>query len=120
MSRKAALLLAVFLLAALPALAASKRSDVKIINRSDWTIDHFFMSSSVEKEWGPDQLGQEVIAPGGTFTLQNIPCDTYDIKLIDEDGDECVVTEVDVCSGDQKWVINSEELAKCQGYGDGN
>ncbi len=73
MSRKAALLLAAFLLAAVPALAASKRSDVKIINRSDWTIDHLFASSSSEKEWGPDQLGQEVIAPAGPSPCRTSP-----------------------------------------------
>lgn len=118
MSRKALLFLVAFVLAAVPALAASKRSDVKIVNKSDWSIAMFYLSSSDSEEWGPDQLGDHVIEKGGgTFTLQNIPCDVYDIKLIDEEGDECVVEKVDVCAGQQEWVINSEDLASCQGYG---
>jgi hypothetical protein len=102
-------------LLAVPALAASK-SDVRIVNQSDWAIHHLFLSSVEDDKWGPDQLGEYTIEPGESFTLRNIPCDLYDIKLIDEEGDECVVTGVEVCKNDQSWVITSEDLAACQGY----
>lgn len=94
------------------ALAAS---DVMIENASDWSIHQLYLSAVDEDDWGPDQLGEDVINPGEKFVLKKIPCDTYDIKLIDEDEDECVVQAVDVC-GDDHWVITSEDLASCQGY----
>ena len=55
-----------------------------------------------------------MIKPGATFTLGNIPCDTWDVKLVDEDHDECIVTHVDICGSNDKWVITSKDLVKCQ------
>jgi hypothetical protein len=96
--------------------AASRKSDVTVHNDSEWTIQHFFLSSSAEDEWGPDQLGDHVIKNGGAFTITSIPCDEYDVKLIDEDGDECVVEAVDVCGDDDSWLITDEDLLECEGY----
>lgn len=94
--------------------AAPKKATVKVVNKSDWQIDQFFLSSSEEDEWGPDQLGEEVIGSGESFSLKSIPCDTYDIMLVDEDGDECVVEEVDICGGAETWTITNKILLGCQ------
>ena len=40
---------------------------------------------------------RDVLAKGDSITLTHIECDTYDIKVVDEDGDECVIEEVDLC-----------------------
>ena len=110
-----AIVVVIVLGAALPsARAGSKSAAVKIENRSDWTIEEIYLSPTDEQEWGPDQLGDEVIKPGGTFTLSKIPCDTWDVKLVDEDRDECIVTDVDLCGANDKWVITSKDLLKCQ------
>jgi hypothetical protein len=94
--------------------AGGKKATVKVVNKSDWQIDHFFLSSVEEEEWGEDQLGEDVIGPGETFELRSIPCDTYDVMLIDEDGDECVVEAVDICGGRESWVITNKILLGCQ------
>jgi hypothetical protein len=96
-----------------PALA-QKRASVKVSNNSDWEIHHFFLSLSEQDEWGPDQLGEEVIGTGEAFTLKEIPCDTYDVRLVDEDGDECVVEAVDICGADEGWVITNKILLGCK------
>jgi hypothetical protein len=96
-----------------PALA-QKRASVKITNRSDWEIHHLFLSVTSEDAWGPDQLGEEVIGTGDSFTLTNIPCDSYDVKLVDEDGDECVVEDVDICGSDEGWKITNDDLLACE------
>ncbi|HRC85221.1 MAG TPA: hypothetical protein PK413_06415 [Thermoanaerobaculia bacterium] len=94
--------------------AWAKNASVKIVNESDWEIHHFYLSSTDEEQWGPDQLGEAVISSGESFTLTDIPCDTYDVKLIDEDGDECVVSNVDICAGKEKWTITNKILLGCQ------
>jgi hypothetical protein len=100
-------------------LAASDNSVIHIKNKSDWEIHHFFLSPSDSEHWGPDQLGDAVIkATNGTFELHKVPCDTYDVKLVDEDGDECVVEGVDICASKEGWVITSDELLACEGQGD--
>jgi hypothetical protein len=96
--------------------AEAGKVNVTIKNKSDWEIHHFFLSPVEQEEWGPDQLGDEVIdANGGSFLLHSIPCASYDIKLIDEDGDECVVADVDICGNNQAWTITSDDLLECEG-----
>jgi hypothetical protein len=91
-------------------------SNVTVYNQTKWVLAHFYLSPVDEAEWGPDQLGDEVIGTGESFELRNIPCDSYDVRLVDEDGDECIVAEVDICGGDEGWVIDSDALLECEGY----
>ena len=115
---KAALAATVLLVLAIPALAAPKKVSVKVINASSWDVHHMFLSPASEEHWGPDQLGNNIIATGGgSFTLNGIPCDTYDIKVVDEDGDECVIAEVDLCNQNAYWKITDDDLLECEGYG---
>ena len=36
-------------------------------------------------------MGEDVLARGDSFTVKDIPCDTYDVMVVDEDGDSRVV-----------------------------
>ena len=92
---------------------AALAGDVKITNSSDWALQNFYMSPVDTTEWGPDQLGEDIIATGESFTLKNVPCASFDVKLVDEDGDECVVPAVDVC-GSGGWNIGNDDLLACQ------
>ena len=103
---------------ALPSFAAPKKATVKIINQSKWEIHHIFLSSVDDEEWGPDQLGEDVLAKGDSITITAIPCDLYDVKVVDEDGDECVIEEVDLCGDHSYWKITDKDLLECEGYGD--
>ena|SRR5215216_206450 len=99
----------------LPAVAhAGKKATVKVVNKSDWELHHFFLSPTGEDEWGPDQLGDEVIGTDESFQLTQIPCGNYDVKLVDEDDDECEVEDVDICGGAESWVITNKILLACE------
>lgn len=98
----------------LPSFAHAAKSSVVVKNKSDWEIHQFFLSPVDTDDWGPDQLGEDVISTGDTFTLNGIPCDSYDVMLVDEDGDECIVPEVDICSGQEGWIITNDDLLECQ------
>ncbi|MEO6393263.1 MAG: hypothetical protein ABIP75_15540 [Pyrinomonadaceae bacterium] len=103
------------------ATSASVRSamptEFMIVNQTEWTFTHLYISPSRSRKWGPDQLGaRRVIAPGGSFTINNIPCGLYDVKVIDHDGDECVVQEVPMCRTHTHWEVTNELLASCEGY----
>ena len=69
-----------------------------------------------DDQWGPDQLGEEVLAKGDSFTLTNIDCDEYDIKVVDEDGDECIIEAVSLCRDNSYWKITDKELLECEGH----
>ncbi|MEP7011340.1 MAG: hypothetical protein ABJC13_13540 [Acidobacteriota bacterium] len=98
----------------LPTVASAASATVTVANQSEWEIHQFFLAPSETDKWGADQLDENVIGKGESFKLTNIPCDTYDVKLVDEDGDECVVEAVDICGGKGTWTITSKELVNCQ------
>ena len=116
MSMKHAALAALVALAfASSAQAGKYDSVVTVRNDSLWEIHQLYLSSVDEEEWGPDQLGEQIIdAQGGSFKLSGVPCDSYDVRLVDEDGDECVVREVELCAGNETWKITDEDLLACQ------
>ncbi len=110
-----ALLGAVLMGSATLASGGSYDSEVNIVNHSDWSIYELYVSSADSEEWGDDQLGSEVIeSGGGSFLLHSIPCDDYDVRLVDEDGDECVVSGVALCADNDDWVISNDDLLSCQ------
>jgi len=98
--------------------AEVQRAEFMINNKSDWDIHHLFLSPSDKDTWGPDQLGRRIIHSGESFTLKNIPCGEYDIKVVDDDGDECVVEEIVMCKDHTHWDVTNKELLKCEGWGD--
>jgi len=100
--------------AALPLFAGSYDSVVVIENQSSWEIHQLYLSSTEDEEWGPDQLGSQIIESGGNFQLHGIPCDDYDVRLVDEDGDICIVGGVPLCGDDDAWVIDNDDLLSCQ------
>lgn len=108
--------LAVALVAGITAPAAAEKSDSKItlLNHSHWAIHELYFAPSDSREWGEDQLGKHTIETGGSFTLTGIPCDKYDVRLVDEDGDECVVEDVAVCADRESWKISDKDLLGCQ------
>jgi len=113
-------MLACLVVAALAAAApaAARNASVTIKNKSHWEIHQLYLSASDEDAWGPDQLGRHTIAArGGSYTLTDIPCDKYDVRIIDEDGDECVVTRVPLCA-DHEWVVKDDDLLSCQAESD--
>lgn len=111
-----ALAAAVIFAFATPSFAAPKNATVKIINQSKWEIHHVYLSRTEDESWGPDQLEDQILAKGQTITITNIPCDLYDVKVVDEDGDECIIEEVDLCGNNSYWKITDKDLLECEGY----
>ncbi len=86
-----------------------------IKNTSRYTLHNIYMSSSDDDEWGSDQLGNRVLRPQQQLTLRVQP-DEYDIKVIDEDEDECVLNGISVYSN-KTWSLTNRALLSCEGYG---
>jgi len=112
---------------ALPAISAEKLpignheeiksdmdSQVTFRNDSSWKINELYFSRSASNVWGKDQLGRKTLRNGDSFTLTDIQCGTYDVKLIDEDGDQCDIDKVQLCDEAHTWSIRDNELANFQ------
>lgn len=98
----------------LPAAAAPGDSDVTIKNDSSWVLTELYLSSVDDEEWGPDQLGTQVVGSEEEFTLTDVPCDIYDIRLVDEDDDVCILNDVKLCANAAEWHIRDSDLLSCQ------
>jgi hypothetical protein len=116
----ALLLVAVLCLSvgALPASAKGAKSTIKVINQSKWEIHHLYLSPSRSNHWGEDLLGEDILEKGDQITLTDIACDHYDIKVVDEDGDECVIENESLCGDKAFWKITDKELLACEGRDD--
>ena len=94
------------------AVPVANAADFTIRNESLWDIYQIFISSSDSREWGPDQLEDDILRSGQSHKLGGVSCDTYDIKLVDEDGDACVVRGVKMC-GNQSWTLTNDNWLDC-------
>lgn len=96
--------------------AAPADSFYTIQNNSSYDIHYIFMSSTRDPNWGPDQLRpDQILGAGQAVRFSGVVCDNYDLKLVDEDGDECVQNGVQICES-TTLVINQQDLLRCEGY----
>ena len=107
-------LLTIALISLLASNAAFGAS-VVIKNYSDWDIYNLYLSPTSSNDWGPDQLDNDVITSGSSYKLKGISCDTYDVRLIDEDNDVCILSDVALCIFKETWEIDNDLLLSCQG-----
>ena len=92
--------------AALPLLSkANSATTITIVNNSSRQIRNLYLSHVNADDWGNNQLGNTVIGPGQTFTVQNLNWDQPQVKLIGEDQDGCFLTTVVNCGGSVTWTI---------------
>jgi hypothetical protein len=68
-------------------------SRIIIQNGSSHAIHSIYLQRSGESAWAADELGLSVLAPGNRVTLA-AAAGVYDLKLLDRDGNVCVVKSV--------------------------
>jgi len=97
------------------ALAVDKnKTSIQIVNASSWSIDSLYLSPSKASRWGPDQLEGQALESGEFFALTDVDCGRYDVRLVDEDGGDCVIEGVDLCGKRETWQITDDELLSCE------
>jgi hypothetical protein len=87
-------ILLVFVTLASAAFAQTNRHNLYLNNHSGYDIYKVYLSLSDDIDWGPDLLDDDVLASPGSFTITDIVPGTYDLKLVDEEGDVCVRNNV--------------------------
>ncbi|MGC4120860.1 MAG: hypothetical protein QM765_41040 [Myxococcales bacterium] len=91
-------------------------SSVTVENHSDYAVHHLYFTPANALAWGPDQLGTDVLFPHEKATLAGLECEAYDLKMIDEQGDECIVEDIDLCLEAAVWSLDNDDLARCTGF----
>ena len=88
---------------------------VNIVNNSNREIRNIYLSHVNVDDWGGNELGNSIIAPGQSFNLDNVTCDQQQVKLIGEDQDGCFLSRVVTCGINTTWTITSETARDCGG-----
>ena len=96
-----------------PVAHAEEWYRVRIENASAWNIHRIYLSSASNRYWGSDLLGSNVLRTGYVFTTSYIPAGTYDLKLVDQDGDVCIVPRVSIYEA-TTWQITNRWLLGCE------
>jgi hypothetical protein len=114
-SRPVALMVALCALAALPLLssARARSNSVNVVNGSDRQIIHVYLSPVDTDNWGPEQLHGTVIAPGQSFSVEDVICSQGQVKVVAEDGDGCFLSAPVNCGGASTWSITNDTVADC-------
>jgi hypothetical protein len=92
----------------------NRNRNVIVENRSSITIDSIYMSGVNDTSWESDLLGSSELDPGYHTTILATP-GRYDVKLVDGDGDKCVINNVEI-RGDRTLTITTDMLMRCEGY----
>ncbi|MBM3776798.1 MAG: hypothetical protein FJW23_00985 [Acidimicrobiia bacterium] len=86
-----------------PALAQS-RLDFRLVNQTGFVIVELYVSPTNAKSWEEDILGEDVLphnrAVDIRFSRSEKSC-TWDMKIVDEDGDEVEWTNLDLCEASE-------------------
>jgi hypothetical protein len=114
------LLVATFVVGGLPLLAcAVTRSQpsisVTIVNNSSLEFRHVYLSPVDGNNWGPDQLNGNVLAPGASYTLSNLSCNSSSIKVVIEDQNGCFFYKTVSCSENTTWTVANNATPDCGG-----
>jgi hypothetical protein len=101
--------------AAVLSVTSALAYDWTISNSSKWAIHEVYISSCGNRYWGQDRLGSSaVMHSGDSYVLHDIDGGCYDVKLVDEDGDVCVINKVRI-NDDEDWNVTDRALLNCEG-----
>jgi hypothetical protein len=96
---------------------AQPATSVNIVNNSSREIRSVYLSSVNGNDWSSNQLGGSVIAPGQSFTLNNVACNQTQVKVIAEDQEGCFLSQVITCGESSTWTITNDTTRNCGGGG---
>lgn len=74
-----------------------------------WDIWYLYGCTSDADDWGPDQLGSEILEPGDRTSFTVMSGDWYDFLAEDEDGDTYVILDQYI-DGDFTWVVDFDYM----------
>ena len=98
--------------ACIPTNASAQERTFTVFNHSSYRINHLYVSPTSNTYWGSDRLGDDIFYPNYRFDLDVIP-GWYDVKVVDQDGDSCVINNVDFRNG-ESWNITDGTLIVCE------
>lgn len=75
-------------------------------NNSDFSIVDIRVTSVGATTWGDNLIAGTTLAPKQSLAV-NVNCDFYDVRLVDQQGVDCEIHDVELCASHADWVIDN-------------
>ncbi len=106
--KKTVMMLAVLLAFTVISACGAGTVPVKITNDlGAWDIEEVYIDPS-DEPWGENRIS-EIMEPGDDVTI-NVPAGTYDIKVVDEDGDSYTIWGVEIGADGYQWAVTLADI----------
>ncbi len=99
-------------LGAAPAFAQGCDTRFDIVNRSSQVVEELYFSSSRQNDWGPDQLGNDVLAIGASMRYTAANPGAYDFKVVWVGGRSAELRQIDICRASRITVTDRGLIAE--------
>lgn len=81
-------------------------AQLHVHNNSNFSIVEIHVTSVGSTTWGQNLISGQTLAPGDSLTI-GVTCDTYDALLVDQQGVDCQVHNVELCGNHADWAIDN-------------
>jgi hypothetical protein len=88
------------------ATGCADHATLHVHNQSDFSITEIHVTDIGNPSWGPNLLDGDTLEPGESLTL-GVACGTYDALLVDEQGVDCEIHDIDLCLNHADWIIRN-------------
>jgi hypothetical protein len=89
-----------------PPVVQSCDTRFQVVNNSGLTVMQLFFSHASRNDWGVDQLGQNVLAPGRVWNFTAANAGAYDFRVVYQNGRAAELRRVDICRASRIVVTN--------------
>jgi hypothetical protein len=91
--------------------------DLVVINDANLSIIHkLYIAPAKSNKWSDDKLQSQTVAKNGRFTVRDVAGGVYDLKVVDDDDDTCVVSNINI-DKNTEWRLTDAIMLKCTAGG---
>jgi len=88
--------------------------ELVVVNEANFSIIHkLYIAPAKSKKWSEDKLQNQTIAKSGRFIIRDISGGSYDLKVIDDDDDTCVIPNINV-DQNKEWKLTDQIMLTCE------
>ena len=87
--------------------------ELVVVNEAQFSIIHkLYIAPAKSNKWSDDKLQNQTVAKNGRFTIRDVPGGVYDLKVIDDDDDTCVVPNINI-DQNKEWKLTDSIMLTC-------
>ena len=87
--------------------------DLVVVNQANLSVIHkLYLAPAKTNQWGENRLQSQTVAKNGRFTVRDVPAGMYDLKVIDDDDDSCVFSNINI-DQNKEWKLTDINMIKC-------